>query len=133
MNAPTNLNHKPIISVNDYDAIDGKYASNTDAQALCIGNAQYSRDEISAKVFRKVKGRWSRQSEELPIHRVLDLAVLIVASMTSAKKPAPSKSNLNEVTVKPGELHTLETYYKTHRVYLEPRLKELKKQLDLLL
>lgn len=33
--------------------------------------------DISAKVWRYTGEKWSRQSEELPLHRVLDLAVLI--------------------------------------------------------
>jgi hypothetical protein len=33
--------------------------------------------EISAKVWRHTGGKWSRQSEELPLHRALDLALLI--------------------------------------------------------
>ena len=34
--------------------------------------------DISAKVWRYTGEKWSRQSEELPLHRVLDLAILIV-------------------------------------------------------
>jgi hypothetical protein len=33
--------------------------------------------DISAKVWRHTGERWSRQSEELPLHRALDLAILI--------------------------------------------------------
>jgi hypothetical protein len=33
--------------------------------------------DISAKIWRHTGGKWSRQSEEMPLHRVLDLAVLI--------------------------------------------------------
>jgi hypothetical protein len=32
--------------------------------------------EISAKVWRYTGEKWSRQSEELPLHRILDLAIL---------------------------------------------------------
>ena len=34
--------------------------------------------DISAKVWRYTGEKWSRQSEELPLHRVIDLAILIV-------------------------------------------------------
>jgi hypothetical protein len=34
-------------------------------------------DQLSAKVWRHTGERWSRQSEELPLHRALDLAILI--------------------------------------------------------
>ncbi|HSG29054.1 MAG TPA: DUF6530 family protein, partial [Candidatus Krumholzibacterium sp.] len=33
--------------------------------------------DISAKIWRHTGGKWSRQSEEMPLHRVLDLAILI--------------------------------------------------------
>lgn len=35
------------------------------------------RVDISAKVWRYTGEKWSRQSEELPIHRVLDMAILV--------------------------------------------------------
>ena len=35
-----------------------------------------ARWDISAKVWRHTGEKWSRQSEELPLHRVLDLAIL---------------------------------------------------------
>lgn len=37
---PTNLKHQPIIAVNDYDRVDGKYAGETDAKASTLDNAQ---------------------------------------------------------------------------------------------
>ena len=68
MDAPKNLSHTPIISVGDYDKIDGKYANATDAMALSIGLAQYDRSDISLKVWRYTNDeKWSRQSEELPV------------------------------------------------------------------
>ena len=36
--------------------------------------------DISAKVWRYTGEKWSRQSEELPIHRVIDLAILVCRS-----------------------------------------------------
>lgn len=41
--------------------------------------------DLSAKVWRYTGEKWSRQSEELPIHRVFDLASLLCASMSYAK------------------------------------------------
>lgn len=35
--------------------------------------------DLSAKVWRYTGEKWSRQSEELPIHRVFDLASLLWA------------------------------------------------------
>ncbi|MFZ5817718.1 MAG: DUF6530 family protein [Bacillota bacterium] len=73
---PVNLAHKPVFAVEGYDAIDGPYAGNTDAQHLSIGLAQWNTAEISLKVWRHTGEKWSRQSEELPPHRVVDLALL---------------------------------------------------------
>lgn len=80
MKIPTTLKHKPVITADDYENIDGRYAYNTDAKGLSLGLAQWndrSKVDISAKVWRYTGEKWSRQSEELPLHRVLDLAILV--------------------------------------------------------
>ena len=81
MKIPTTLKHKPVIVVEDYPAIDGRYAGDaSDAQGLSVGLAQWNdrgRVDVSAKVWRYTGEKWSRQSEELPLHRVLDLAILV--------------------------------------------------------
>ncbi len=80
MKIPTDLKHKPVIVAEDYSNIDGRSAYDSDAQGLSLGLAQWNdrgRVDISAKVWRHTGERWSRQSEELPLHRVLDLAILV--------------------------------------------------------
>ena len=79
MEIPTNLKHKPVIVAEDYARIDGRAAYESDAQGLSLGLAQWNdrgKVDISAKVWRHTGEKWSRQSEELPLHRVLDLAIL---------------------------------------------------------
>jgi hypothetical protein len=83
MKIPTTLKHKPVIVVEDYDRIDGRSAYASEAKGLSLGLAQWNdrgRVDISAKVWRFTGEKWSRQSEELPPHRVLDLAILIAAA-----------------------------------------------------
>jgi hypothetical protein len=83
MKIPTNLKHKPVIVSENYENIDGRKAYNTDAKGLSLGLAQWNdrgKLDISAKVWRYTGEKWSRQSEELPIHRVIDLAILICRS-----------------------------------------------------
>lgn len=83
MKIPTTLKHKPVIVSENYEQVDGRYAGNTDAQGLSLGLAQWNdrgKVDISAKVWRHTGEKWSRQSEELPMHRVLDLAILICRS-----------------------------------------------------
>lgn len=80
MKIPTTLKHKPVIVSENYENVDGHDAYNSDTKGLSLGLAQWNdrgKVDISAKVWRHTGEKWSRQSEELPIHRVLDLAILI--------------------------------------------------------
>jgi len=80
MKIPTTLKHKPVIVSENYENIDGRYAYHSDAKGLSIGLAQWNdrgKVDVSAKVWRYTGEKWSRQSEELPLHRVIDLAILL--------------------------------------------------------
>lgn len=80
MKIPTTLKHKPVITVENYENVDGRNAYDSDAKGLSLGLAQWNdrgNVNISAKVWRHTGGKWSRLSEELPMHRVLDLAILV--------------------------------------------------------
>lgn len=80
MKIPTTLKHKPVIVCENYENVDGRYAYNSDAKGLSLGLAQWNdrgKVDISAKVWRYTGEKWSRQSEELPLHRVIDLAILV--------------------------------------------------------
>ncbi|RJE91344.1 hypothetical protein D3P07_04650 [Paenibacillus sp. 1011MAR3C5] len=84
MKIPTTLKHKPVVVSENYEQVDGRMAGNTDAKGLSLGLAQWNdrgKVDISAKVWRYTGEKWSRQSEELPLHRVLDLSVLICSSL----------------------------------------------------
>ena len=125
MSTPTHLAHKPITSVDDYAHHDGIYADNTDVQSLSIGQAQYDGNEISAKVFRHVNGKWSRQSEELPLHRVFDLNITVLKSiLISANIPVP-ETTLNVGVINSDRLKDIISYYKANRSILLPKLQEL--------
>lgn len=80
MKIPTTLKHKPVMVAENYENVDGRYAYSSDAKGLSLGLAQWNdrgKVDISAKVWRYTGEKWSRQSEELPLHRVLDLAILV--------------------------------------------------------
>jgi hypothetical protein len=84
MKIPTSLKHKPVIVIENYENVDGRYAYHSDAKGLSLGLAQWNdrgKVDISAKVWRHTGEKWSRQSEELPLHRVLDLAILVSRSL----------------------------------------------------
>lgn len=83
MKIPIELKHKPVIVSEEYDLIDGRKAYKSDAKGLSLGLAQWNdrgNVEISAKIWRHTGEKWSRQSEEMPLHRALDLAILICQS-----------------------------------------------------
>ncbi len=80
MKIPTTLKHKPVIVSENYENVDGRNAYKSDAKGLSLGLAQWNdrgKVDISAKVWRYTGEKWSRQSEELPLHRVIDLAILV--------------------------------------------------------
>ncbi len=80
MKIPTTLKHKPVIVSENYENVDGRMAYHSDAKGLSLGLAQWNdrgKVDISAKVWRYTGEKWSRQSEELPFHRVIDLAILV--------------------------------------------------------
>jgi hypothetical protein len=80
MKIPTTLKHKPVIVVENYENVDGRQAHASDAKGLSLGLAQWNdrgKVDISAKVWRYTGEKWSRQSEELPMHRIIDMAILI--------------------------------------------------------
>ena len=130
--SPKNLGHKPIVSVNDYDKVDGMYRNNTDARALSIGWAQYDAEEISMKVWRKRKRR-SPQSEELPLHRNLDLTILLLHVLFD-EAPNPDSFLVKAKTLfsedQEGGIEEIKKYYQKNKSFLEPRLKELRELLN---
>ena len=138
MRIPTHLQHEPVIGVSFYSKLDGKYKTNTppsDAKALSIGKAQYDKDEFSAKVFRHNdnSNRWSPQSEELPFHRVLDLAILLVSTIAKGKDESYKSDTLEEEVLRKSELVNLIDYLNTEKNELRPRLIELGKHIDIVL
>jgi len=114
MKIPTELKHKPVIVVEDYETIDGRLAGKSDAQGLSLGLAQWNdrgKVDISAKVWRYTGEKWSRQSEELPIHRVLDLSILITRAMCyfrdayrQDKLYDPEKAQIDDVSLQGGAM-----------------------------
>jgi len=130
MSSPKHLAHKPIISVNDYDKIDAEFAGQTDVVALSIGEAQWDNDQISLKIWRHTGEKWSRQSEEMPIHRNLDLSILFIASLLTDTSVPFSESVLREVVDDDKKVALIQSYYKKNKKNIDARLKELKRMLN---
>ena len=123
---PTTLKHKPVFVVENYSEVDGREAqNNSDAKGLSLGLAQWNdrgRIDVSAKVWRYTGEKWSRQSEELPLHRVLDLALLIVGTKKhladAYRYPNlynPEKPQLERIAVQGGAM-TLEVCCENPRI-----------------
>jgi Family of unknown function (DUF6530) len=72
---PDQIAHTPVY-VMPYFAHDPGRENDTDAQFITLGWSQWDDDEPSAKVVRYSGKRWSRQSEELPLARLVDLTIL---------------------------------------------------------
>jgi len=83
--------HKPIIACkyNDFD----EYG---DAHYITVGKAQYDNEnDVSVKVWRwdENNTKWSRQSEELPVSRVFDMATMLASTIQiiqSGRNATPS-------------------------------------------
>lgn len=143
MSVPTHLNHKPILGISEYDRIDGPYKNDTDTRAISIGLAQWSADwkleesDISVKIWRSNGDRWSRMSEEMPIHRALDLATLVcVAKKYAEKKELPLTGDgfpVSRITSNPAfhkHVDILANYFDKHEDDIKNSLLNLKKALN---
>ena len=85
---PRYLKHRPVVLL-PYAEHDGDYAGDTDCKWISIGFAQWDQQTtLSVKTLRHTGERWSRQSEELPLHRCLDAALLIAATVAQAAEGA---------------------------------------------
>ena len=104
---------------------------------MSIGEAQYDRDQVSLKVWRHTgdlagsNGRWSPQSEELPIHRNLDLSILFLTVLSgtngnSLNTTGPFQIEINQQK----ELHRIGDYYEENKEIVDARLRELKRLLN---
>lgn len=93
MEIPTHLKHRPIIKLENYDEIDGRFANDTDAKGLSVGVAQWNDGkhweskelDISVKAWRHTEEKWSRQSEEIPPHRLVDMTSLLCSALLYCK------------------------------------------------
>lgn len=99
---PEGLQHTPIVCLSNYDQIDGRYSGpDDDVKFLSIGLAQWDETSkaqpISCKALRHTGKQWSPQSEEVPIHRCLDMCSFIaeVFSTIMSNDPRTALKNLS--------------------------------------
>jgi hypothetical protein len=126
-NIPTYLSHKPVIACN-YSEYTGD--KNNDAKYLSIGHAQYDQDSASVKFFRYTGKKWSRQSEELPINRIGDMALMLLAAIKRIYKPSISSTILNEEEIKPEDINFLQSEIEINKERIKVSFGEIKRLLN---
>ncbi|MDO7875622.1 DUF6530 family protein [Hymenobacter sp. ASUV-10] len=130
---PTHLSHTPLIRVESYNHKDGAYHPNdTDAKGLSIGLASWDKSEVSLKVWRYTGEMWSRQAEELPWHRPLDLSILLLSSIAHSYRADIPASSLQE-SGSPQNFAQLKAYFESNSQEPKPgettELEELKRRI----
>ena len=84
MNSPETKNHKPVIIADNYGKLDGRFAYSSDIQRLSLGLSPLADGQsmISASICRNSEVQPSGVNEEIPLHRILDLSLLICSALT---------------------------------------------------
>lgn len=117
MDIPQNLKHKPIVYV-DYEHRDEKY---NDAVFLSVGNATWGNGDMSVKVWRTGNEcEWSRQSEDIPMWRLLDMTTLLIATMKGNEKL------IGGIVVDKKDRDNLSKYFDDNKEILQNRIEFLK-------
>lgn len=134
MAVPKNLKHKPVVLVDNYTRMDGRYAGTTsDVEGLSIGFAQWNSptsSDLSAKVWRSKSGKISRESEELPLHRCLDLTLMILLTIANIDDIASVNSNISIPLDESGDISIDRCYKITDKDFSLSKLKEFKESLE---
>ncbi|UUZ84884.1 DUF6530 family protein [Paenibacillus sp. P26] len=84
MKPPAAFNHNAVVVSENYERIDGRFARRSAAISLSLGltrRDERGKADVSAKVWGSGGEPWSGPSEELPLHRILDLSLLICRSL----------------------------------------------------
>lgn len=83
------MNEKMVISADGYDRIDGRNAYHSPIKRLSLGAPTAEQNkcmEIAAQLWRKDEAGGLVLDTELPIHQVLDLAILLSRTLLYFKE-----------------------------------------------
>lgn len=130
---PHGLAHKPVYAM-PYWHFDGSSGKN-DAKYLSVGVSQWSNNDLSLKIMRH-GNQWSPQSEELPLHRVIDSTVFLAKVLLDADNDRVEiERNLfsnqqkgfliQKEVIEPEEQKRFDAYMHTHEEHLKDRLNKL--------
>lgn len=137
---PEHLAHKPVFAL-PYQHFDAPFSPNTDARYISVGNAQYGHDYASVKLMRHTGEKWTRQAEELPPHRVVDMAIFLAKTFFDADtgtvtfEPGTFNNQAAEITLSPeprsyGERASYQAFKEEHNPALIERFSALRQVLN---
>lgn len=137
---PQHLAHKPVY-VLPYEKFDGIYAGKTDMRYISIGLAQYDSDYVSIKTMRYTGEKWSRQSEEVPLHRPIDMTIFLVKAIFDSQNgsiniPKGTLQGQNsDISITPeqrnfGEMASYNNFLNSNSSSLKDRLNSLRDLLN---
>lgn len=126
---PTHLAHKPIIACAYSELFNADYE---DTQYISIGRAQYNNNAVSVKMLRYSGKRWSRQSEEIPIHRMAYMMQMFLTGIvhTQLKEGRTFQSSAHEEVVTPEDMDFLKTELNANRKEIIEGLQAVKDLLN---
>ena len=130
MKSPKKKSYQPIISVNNYDWMDSTfYPDGSDAKSISIGKSLYDNKQISLKILQHTDINGDTHNDELPVHRNLNLSILFLSSLLAKEKVTEQfpKSILGEEIKSQAGIHDINEYYKSNKMLIDLRLKELKR------
>jgi hypothetical protein len=138
---PQHLDHKPVYAL-PYEHFDGMWANETDVRYISIGIAQYDPGEISIKTMRHTGKKWTRQAEELPLHRVIDMTLFLTKALFDCQDgivtipPNTFPNQTSTIRISREELRTrrelarYDAFLERNALLFKERLQALAKVLD---
>lgn len=122
--APQGRRHWPVLTV-DYEKVDSE-AGYGDAIFMDIGQSTWDKKDFATKIWRwAYNGEcWSRQGEEMPLSRALDLAILVSAAIMG------KRSSLQEFDQVSEEKEALQNFLIENMQVLGPKCEELRRILQ---
>jgi len=133
---PQHLGHKPVYAM-PYQFFEGSPPGNTDSRYLSVGLAQWNPNDVSIKIMRHTGNRWTRQAEEVPLSRAIDMATFLTHVLAGSEgevvqmRPGTFENQDEELTVERdrnrsiSEMAQFDTYVDRHKPYLKKRLNAL--------
>ena len=108
------MNEKVVMVSNDYDRIDGRNAYQSDIKCLTLGapmREENKKMQIAAQIWKKDKNGEFILAEELPIHQIFDLMILLSKTLLYFKEAYrfpllydPEKPTVERIGVQGGVL-----------------------------